>query len=358
MMQAKRKPRGGEPSPQRRNGFARLLGLGGRESRDAGRRLTDASGLRARDVPRITAAEREDLVAGLTAASPRIAAKYFYDALGSHLFEAITRLPEYYPTRTEAAIFSRHGNAIAAAVGTDRELVDLGAGNCAKAASLFDALRPAHYVAVDISEDYLRDAVDALRQRHPGIAMTALGMDLSAGLVLPETLPARRRLFFYPGSSIGNYTPQEAAAFLAQLRAQAGDDGGLLIGVDLVKPKALIDAAYDDALGVTAAFNLNALNHVNTVLGTDFDLREWRHIAFFDPELSRVEMHVETRLEVEVRWPGGSRRFEAGERIHTENSYKYRLEDFGAMLREAGFANVQSWTDQRHWFAVCYASVR
>jgi dimethylhistidine N-methyltransferase len=357
-MQAKQKHREREASPRRRNGFARLPGFDRRESRDAGRRLTDASGLRARDVPRISAAERDALVAGLTAAAPRISSKYFYDALGSRLFEAITRLPEYYPTRTEAAIFSRHGEAIAASVGTGRVLVDLGAGNCAKAASLFDSLRPAQYVAVDISEDYLRDAIDVLRLRHSGIAMTALGMDMSAGFVLPPTVTAQRRLFFYPGSSIGNFTPEQAGAFLAQLRAQAGDDGGLLIGVDLVKPKPIIDAAYDDVLGVTAAFNLNALNHVNMVLGTDFDLREWRHIAFFDPELSRVEMHVETRLEVIVRWPGGSRRFEAGERIHTENSYKYRIEDFGAKLREAGFARVESWTDQRRWFAVFHASAR
>src|SRR5690606_38312261 len=142
---------------------------------------------------------------------------------------------------------------------------------------------------------------------------------------------------------------------LAGLRAQCGEDGGLLIGVDLVKPKEIIDAAYDDTLGVTAAFNLNALNHVNAVLGSDFDVRHWRHLAFFDPELSRVEMHLETLLAVEVRWPGGSRSFEAGERIHTENSYKYRLGDFKRMLRQAGFGSVRSWTDQRNWFAVCYA---
>jgi dimethylhistidine N-methyltransferase len=358
MMQAKQKHRDRESSPQRSNGITRLPGFERRESHGAGRRLTDASGLRARDVPRISTVEREALVAGLTSPSPRISSKYFYDALGSHLFEAITRLPEYYPTRTEAAIFSRHREAIAASVGAGRVLVDLGAGNCAKAARLFESLRPAQYVAVDISEDYLRDAIDDLRLRHPGIAMTALGLDLSAGLALPQAVPGQGRLFFYPGSSIGNFTPEQAGAFLAQVRDQAGDDGGLLIGVDLVKPKAIIDAAYDDTLGVTAAFNLNALNHVNMVLGADFDLREWRHIAFYDPDLSRVEMHVETRLEVEVRWPGGSRRFEAGERIHTENSYKYRREDFGAMLREAGFARVESWTDRRHWFAVFHASVR
>jgi len=359
-MQAKQQRTGLRPaSPQRKNGFARLLDFGrGAAPGEPRRRLTDASHLRAGDIPRISAAERENLVAGLMAPAARLSSKYFYDALGSHLFDAITRLPEYYPTRTEAAIFARHIGGISAAIGTGATLVDLGAGNCQKAGSLFGALQPAQYVAVDISEAYLRDAVDYLRHRHPGIAMTALGLDLSKGLELPDSVPAQRRLFFYPGSSIGNFTPEEAAQFLAGLRNQCGDDGGLLIGVDLVKPKAIIDAAYDDTLGVTAAFNLNALNHVNAVLGSDFDLRDWRHCAFFDPELSRVEMHAETRLDVEVRWPGGVRRFEAGERIHTENSYKYRLEEFNLMLQRAGFRNVQSWTDQRNWFAVCHASVR
>ncbi len=344
-------------SPLRKNGFAKLLGFGNRNTvGEPRRRLTDASHLRAGDIPRISAEEREDLIAGLTAPSAYLSSKYFYGALGSHLFDAITRLPEYYPTRTEAAIFSRYAEEMAAAVGKGTTLIDLGAGNCQKASSLFPALRPERYVAIDISETYLRDAVEYLQHRHPGIAMTALGMDMSSGVVLPDSIPAERRLFFFPGSSIGNYTPEAAAKFLAALREQCAGEGGILIGVDLVKPKEIIDAAYDDTLGVTAAFNLNALNHVNAVLGSDFDLRSWRHIAFFDPDQSRVEMHVETRLDVDVRWPGGARRFEAGERIHTENSYKYRLGDFTAMLQEAGFRNVKAWTDQRNWFAVCHAS--
>jgi dimethylhistidine N-methyltransferase len=322
----------------------------------AGRRSTDETGARAVDAERISADERQDLIAGLTAPSARISSKYFYDSLGSRLFEAITHLPEYYPTRTEASIFARHAGEIAQATGTGTTLIDLGAGNCEKARALFGALRPSRYVAVDISADYLRDALSCLQHRHPDIAMTALGLDMSAGVALPGSVPAGKRLFFFPGSSIGNLTPEDAQEFLAGLRGQCDDDGGLLIGVDLVKEKSIIDAAYDDTLGVTAAFNLNALSHVNAVLGSDFDLRDWRHCGFFDAELSRVEMHVETRLEVEVTWPGGSRHFEAGERIHTENSYKYRLQDFSLMLQRAGFRNVSSWTDQRNWFAVCYAS--
>ena len=186
--------------------------------------------------------------------------------------------------------------------------------------------------------------------------MTGLGMDMSEGFSLPASVPDAGRLFFYPGSSIGNFTPVDAAGFLSDLRRQCQQQGGLLIGVDLIKEKALLDAAYDDALGVTAAFNLNALNNVNSVLGSNFDVRDWRHCGFFNQTVSRAEMHVETRLAVDVRWPGGSRRFEAGERIHTENSYKYSLEEFGELLRRAGFRNVTAWTDQRNWFALYYAT--
>lgn len=323
-----------------------------------GRRVTDAASPSGHGRQEISAGELGDLLAGLSAAEARISSKYFYNSLGSRLFEAITHLPEYYPTRTEAAIVSRHLGEIAGVAGTGSTLIDLGAGNCEKAKTLFGALRPAQYVAVDISADYLSGALDCLQHQFQDIKMTGLGLDMSAGLTLPDTVPVQKRLFFFPGSSIGNFTPDEAAAFLADLRRQCGEDGGLLIGVDLVKDKAVINAAYDDALGVTAAFNLNALSHVNAVLGSDFDLRDWQHRGFFNPDMSRAEMHVETRLAVDVRWPDGTRHFEAGERIHTENSYKYRLEDFSTLLQRAGFRGVTAWTDQRNWFAMYYASVQ
>ena len=324
--------------------------------RHAARRTTDALRWRNRETLAGTWNGREELLAGLNAPEASISSKYFYDSLGSQLFEAITHLPEYYPTRTEAAIFTRHLHDIARVVGTGRILIDLGAGNCQKAAALFAALRPAQYVAVDISAEYLETALVGLRRQFPEIAMTGLGVDMSEGLALPESVPESGRLFFYPGSSIGNFTPLEAAGFLSDLRSQCRDHGGLLVGVDLIKDKAILDAAYDDALGVTAAFNLNALNNVNGVLGSDFDVRDWRHCAFFNETMSRAEMHVETRLAVDVRWPGGMRHFEAGERIHTENSYKYSIEDFGELLRRAGFRNVTAWTDQRNWFAVFHAT--
>ncbi|HEX8886758.1 MAG TPA: L-histidine N(alpha)-methyltransferase [Noviherbaspirillum sp.] len=295
---------------------------------------------------------RDELIAGLNAPQAMASPKYLYDALGSKLFEAICELPEYYPTRTEAAIFTRHGADIAESVGSGVTLIDLGAGNCAKAARLFPLLSPAQYVPIDISADFLHDAVQQLRQRFPQIVMLPLGMDFSATLSLPQEVSRSRRLFFYPGSSIGNFHPDEALAFLRRLRAA---DGELLIGIDLVKDHAVLDAAYDDALGVTASFNLNLLNHLNRLLGADFKLREWRHRGFFNPALSRIEMHLEARHALTVRWQGCERRFAEGERIHTENSYKYTPDSFAALLREAGYRLAQSWTDEAGWFMVCHA---
>lgn len=295
---------------------------------------------------------RDELIAGLVAPQAVTSPKYLYDALGSRLFEAICELPEYYPTRTEAAIFARHGDEMAASVGAGATLIDLGAGNCAKAARLFPLLAPAQYVPIDISADFLHDSVARLEREFPHIAMLALGMDFSSTLALPDSVGTQRRLFFYPGSSIGNFHPDEALAFLKRLHAAGGD---LLIGVDLVKDHAVLGAAYDDALGVTASFNLNLLNHLNRLLGADFRLREWRHRGFFNPALSRIEMHLEARRDVVVRWQGGERRFGEGERIHTENSYKYTPESFAGLLREAGYLPAHAWTDEQDWFMVCHA---
>jgi L-histidine Nalpha-methyltransferase len=294
---------------------------------------------------------RAELSAGLQAESAAIAPKYFYDALGSRLFDAITELPEYYPTRTEAAIMATHGAAMAATVGIGRCLVDLGAGNCVKAGRLFAVLRPQRYVAVDISVDFLRQALSCLQREHPDMDMVGVGMDFSRALDLPPEAGGGERTLFYPGSSIGNFTPDEAEAFLR--RAREGSPGSsLLIGVDLVKDKALLDAAYDDELGITAAFNLNLLSHVNRVLGSDFVLRDWRHVAGYEASRGRVEMHLQARRALTVRWPGGERGFAEGERIHTENSCKYTVDSFSALLRRAGYARVTGWTDPQRWFAV------
>jgi dimethylhistidine N-methyltransferase len=302
------------------------------------------------------AAEIDAARAALLAPRAGIAPKYFYDRLGSQLFTAITELDEYYPTRTEAAIFAAHGAAMAGETGAGVVLVDLGAGDGAKAARLFPLLEPKRYVAVDISIEFLRDALRQMQREQPKLDIVGLGQDFSASLAIaPELLADARPVFFYPGSSIGNFTPTEAVAFLRRVRALAAG-GGLLIGVDLVKEKALLDAAYDDALGVTAAFNLNALRHLNRAIGSDFDPRDWRHVAGFDEAASRVEMHLEARHGVRVGWPDGGRRFEAGERIHTENSCKYTVDGFAAVLRAAGFGTLRHWTDPDGWFAVFWAA--
>jgi dimethylhistidine N-methyltransferase len=300
-----------------------------------------------------------ELFDGLGARHATISPKFLYDALGSKLFEAICELPEYYPTRTEAGIFERHGHEIARACGLGATLIDLGAGNCAKAANLFPLLRPTQYVAVDISTDFVNEALARLRLRFPHIDMQALGLDFSSGLELPSDGPnrvrAERRLFFYPGSSLGNFTPPEARAFLTRLRKGCGEDGGLLIGIDLAKDKATLDAAYDDALGVTAAFNLNVLRHVNRLLGSDFDIKQWRHVGFYNEPAGRVEMHLEAKSAQRVCWPGGGRHFAAGERIHTENSYKYCQADAIGLLEQSGFEATRVWTDPRCPFAVIHA---
>jgi dimethylhistidine N-methyltransferase len=299
-----------------------------------------------------------ELSAGLSAAAAHVSPKYFYNELGSKLFAAICELPEYYPTRTEVGIFKHHLAEIAAAVGVGHTLIDLGAGDCAKASRLFSALQPAQYVPVDISVEFLRDAVGQLQQRFPQIQMTGLGMDFSTAIEIPAAVKASKRLFFYPGSSIGNFTPAQALAFIQRLRSACEKDGGLLIGVDLVKDHQVLHAAYDDALGVTASFNLNVLSHLNHLLDANFDLRSWRHFSQFNPEQSRIEMYLEARHTHQVNWRGGERLFKQGERIHTENSYKYTQAGFEQLLQQAGMVVNRTWTDEQNWFMVCHARVQ
>ena len=303
------------------------------------------------------AADRREIEAGLLQRTAHASPKYFYDRLGSHLFEAITELPEYYPTRTEAAIFAAHGATMARHIGAGGTLIDLGAGNCAKAIRLFPLLEPSRYIAVDISVDFLHDALKRVQREHPALDVIGLGHDFSSSLDLDADLIADRGVFFYPGSSIGNFTPDEALAFLKRVRAQA-QRGGLLIGVDLVKPAAILQAAYDDALGVTAAFNLNLLRQLNRLIGSDFAPTDWQHIGLYNEAASRIEMHLEARHDVDVHWPGAQRAFRAGERIHTENSCKYTVESFAALLQQAGFARPAHWTDERGWFGVFWAPAR
>jgi len=303
-----------------------------------------------------TAAVIAELKTGLLASDAQIAPKFFYDLLGSRLFAAITALPEYYPPRVEAEIFVNYSKDIAQALGTRATLIDLGAGNCEKVARLFPVLQPAQYVAVDISVDFLRDALEHLGRQYPDTAMLGVGADFSTQLNLPAAVAHQRRTFFYLGSSIGNFSEAEAVPLLERLRRNMGAEDGLLIGMDLVKPIATLEAAYDDVLGVTAAFNRNVLLHINRILGSDFRLEDWRHVALFNTQASRIEMHLEALREVRVTWPGGERVFAAHERIHTENSYKYTPESARDLLQQAGLMVQQFWTDPMGYFALIYAT--
>lgn len=302
-----------------------------------------------------------ELTQGLMAQSAALSPKFFYNNLGSKLFEAITVLDEYYPTRTEAGIFQSASPQIAGALAQAALnhpcLIDLGAGNCAKALALMPVIKPKQYVPVDISTDFLRDAAGQVQNSFPTLDIVGVGMDFSAGLRLPDEVQLHDRVYFYPGSSLGNFEPLQALAFLRNIADKAqGKARGLLLGIDLVKDPSTLEAAYDDALGVTAAFNKNLLRNVNELLAADFDIRQWKHVAVFNAAQSRIEMHLEALSNLTVTWPGHSRQFVAGERIHTESSYKYTVESMTDLLKQAGFSHVRHWTDPQQWFAVFWAA--
>ncbi len=298
--------------------------------------------------------EAARVTAGLLAEPATIASGHFYDTLGSRLFEAITELPEYGLTRAEATILECHapdmGDAIRARLGTDFQLVDLGAGNCVKAEGLLPLLAPSRYVAIDIAADFLTDALARVKQGWRG-DVQGLAMDFAARFTLPEDLKDRPALFFYPGSSIGNFAPAEAARFLGELKAGL-PRSALLLGADLVRDAALLTAAYDDAAGVTAAFNRNILQVLNRRHGTDFEPAGWRHVARYDADAARIEMWLEADADMTVRWPGGERRFAKGERIRTEISTKWTVSRLTSLLEAAGFGDVRLWIAADASFAV------
>jgi dimethylhistidine N-methyltransferase len=300
-------------------------------------------------------AERHALIAGLLAASAAISPKYLYDALGCSLFEAICELPEYYPTRTERAIFNAYHDDIVRAIGTRRQFVDLGAGDCAKAALLLPAIDARRYIAVDIAAPALAPALARLVPAFPEVEMIGVVTDFSGQLDLGGVLDSGPATFFFPGSSIGNFTPDDALSLLGQIRRLCARGGGLLIGVDTKKDASRLHAAYNDALGVTAAFNRNVLSHVNAVIDADFDAAAFTHVAFYNAAEARIEMHLEARSRQHVRIAGQLRDFSEGERIHTEYSHKYAPEEFAALLRRAGFEEQKLWQDPAGDFAVFHA---
>lgn len=302
--------------------------------------------------------ERERVVAGLMGSPAVIEPRYFYDELGCALYGAICRLPEYYPTRTETALFREHREAIAAALGMGKQFVDLGAGDCCKAQSWLPFVSPSRYIAVDIAGAEIERALARMAPDFPEVEMLGVVADFTEGLPLADVLDSRPVTFFYPGSSIGNFTPEAAQVFLARIQALCASRPGsaLLIGVDGKKEKERLNAAYDDALGVTAAFNLNALLHLNACFGFDFALEGYAHRGFYSAERGRVEMHLESLKDQEVKLGNSRRRFAAGERIHTENSYKYDPAQFASLLKSAGFTSIQRWDSADGGYFVFHAA--
>ncbi|MEH3023506.1 MAG: L-histidine N(alpha)-methyltransferase [Pseudomonas oryzihabitans] len=297
---------------------------------------------------------RDDVIQGFAQAQKALPPKYFYDQRGSELFEAITRQPEYYPTRTEEAILAAASGEIARLAGRDAALVELGSGASRKVRLLLEAMRPVGYLGIDISREFLLASTQRLAADYPWLDVSAACADFCRPMALPDSLDGLRPVAFFPGSSIGNFTPEEAGVFLRNLHRMLPDTGGLLIGVDLVKDRARLDAAYNDAAGVTARFNLNLLERIRRELDTDLDPTRFRHLAFFDPGASRIEMHLVSTRDQTVRLEDRRFTFRAGERLHTENSYKYSLEGFRALAEDAGFRQVRVWTDPARLFAVFY----
>jgi dimethylhistidine N-methyltransferase len=294
---------------------------------------------------------RVDVLTGLAASPKSIPPKYFYDEAGCRLFESICAQPEYALCRTEQALMAAHMPDIAAAVGPVDCIVEPGAGDCVKVRLLLDALHPAHLVVMDIAGAPLAAAAEPLSRDYPTLAVTALGMDFIHGLeAATPYLPPGRRLFYYPGSSIGNFPPDAAAALLARFRQLAGANGQLLIGFDLKKDPLLLHAAYNDAAGVTAAFNLNLLVRLNRELGANFEPSRFRHYAFYNPVAGRIEMHLVSLAEQDVNIAGQRFHFTLGETLHTEHSYKFRRDEFSAIAQTAGWPLKAEW--EQDGFAV------
>jgi dimethylhistidine N-methyltransferase len=308
--------------------------------------------------PRQSTAEREEVVAALLETPARISPKYFYDELGCALYGAICQLPEYYPTRTEVALFREHRQEIAQALGNTAQFVDLGAGDCCKGQAWLPFVAPQRYVAVDIARAEIERALARMAPDYPEIEMVGVVADFTVGLPLEDVLDAGATTFFYPGSSIGNFAPDDAVRFMARIRAlcAARPGSGLLIGVDAKKDKLRLDAAYDDALGVTAAFNRNVLLHLNRRFGFDFALEGYVHRGFYNAAEGRIEMHLESLRTQSVSLGGARRSFETGERIHTENSYKYQASEFADLLSQAGFADSRHWSSPDDGYFLFYAT--
>jgi len=314
---------------------------------------------------------REEVVRGFSSSPPTLPPKLFYDEEGGRLFEKITRLPEYYLSRTEIQILRAHLPEIATCTGPEAEVVEFGSGSGEKAELLLGALeRPLAYIPVDIAREQLDRVTDRIVRAFPEVRVRPVLADFTREVQLPDMdtragANTGRPLLFFPGSTIGNFEPEDARDFLRAAGASVGPGAGLIIGFDLVKPRRVLEAAYDDPEGVTAAFNVNALRHLNRLLHTNFRLECFRHRAVWNPEASRVEMHLVAIADQGVTLPtpsheipGSQLRLRAGDFIVTEHSYKYTLEGFRALADESGWETVGTWTDPRRWFAVRFLEWR
>lgn len=300
---------------------------------------------------------RGEVLAGLRADRRQIAPKFFYDETGSTLFNAITELPEYYPTRTEIAILERHCGRIARLAGEGCALIELGSGSSRKVRVLLDALSPSAYLPIDISREHLRESAARLAADHPDLVVHATCADFTRPLQLPDMTARTRRVAFFPGSSIGNFDPPDALALLRSINSVVGPGGSLLIGVDRKKEPALLHQAYNDTRGVTAAFNRNLLSRINRELDGDFEVDRFAHYAFYNPARGRIEMYLVSLCDQQVTVADEMFRFAEGETIHTENSYKYTQPEFVNLAGKAGFELVESWSDDLALFSVFYFKV-
>jgi len=296
----------------------------------------------------------QEVIDGLSQSPKRIPPKFFYDKTGSELFDKICLAPEYYPTRTELSILKNHKRQISRLIGPGCLLMEPGSGSSQKVRTLLEEIKPKAYLPLDISKTYLRSAAHSLAAEYPWLQVHAACVDYTDAFELPPQLPNGHMVAFFPGSTIGNFEPRDAVRFMRNLALALGPEGGLLIGVDLKKHPDTLSAAYNDASGITAAFNKNLLHRINRETGSDIDLRDFRHWAFYNEQAGRIEMHLVSNKQQQIRIDGRCFDFAANESIHTENSYKYHVEDFQALAAQAGFTAVKVWTDTDRLFSVQY----
>jgi len=298
-----------------------------------------------------------EVIHGLQREPKLIPPKFFYDETGSRLFDAICELPEYYPTRTEMALLHEHADEISALIGKECLLIEPGSGSSQKVRLLLDALQPAAYMPMDISRVHLLKAAQQLSEDYPWLEVHATCVDFTTEMKLRFCPPSVHKVAFFPGSSIGNFDPADAVGFLRNMANMVGIGGGLLIGVDLKKDQDILNAAYNDEQGITAEFNLNLLSRINQELGGQFDIEAFKHTAFYNPYMGRIEMHLSSRDHQTVALGDESVNFTEGETIHTENSYKYTIDEFSGLAQLAGFEPVNVWTDSEDLFSLHYYQV-